>query len=768
MPLGDGPLPSNRMKRPVFLRHLATVLAASSIALAACGDDGAIAPDAGPGDAATDDAPLVPPPLAVSLTGDPVAYLDADACYRAHHTGGPSARITWIWGDDARETIEGTDEACHRFRWPGDVLVSVIVEANIQTASDTLPVAVVPRPSSPPPASSTPIAYDTARDRVWVVAPDASSVAVLEADPPALVREIPVGARPRTLAIAGDIVAVACQDDATLRLIDAVMLEEIGRVTFAPGSAPYGVVADPRGGHLYVSLLESGDLAVVDLSARATVATLPVGSDPRGLAVNARGALLVTRWRSTTDGATVRTIDVTDPTRPALVGETLLPPDVGRDSDTDNDGVLSFLDAIVFSPDGGRAVIPALKANVVAGTFRTGAPLTSQTTARAVLGEVMIDAPAAPALESWRHSFDDLDFASAAVFSPEGSRIYVAAQGGEKVLVLDAFGFDVTGSIDQVGHAPQGLALSPDGTRLFVHAFLSRSVRVYAVGDLTTEPPLLVEVSTVATEPLRADVLRGKVVFHRSRDPRMSLTSYLSCASCHHDGEGDNLVWDFTQRGEGLRNTIPLRGRAGASHGPLHWSANFDEVQDFEHDIRGGQGGAGFLADDVFHGGTRDTTLGDSKAGLDADLDALAAYVTSLGGFGASPYRRAGDPAWEASFARGEAIFASAEAGCASCHAPPRFTDSAFAAPGAPILHDVGTIDEGSGSRLASPLSGLDTPTLRGLWRSAPYLHDGSAATLREVITSRNAADLHGRTSHLSASDADDLVTYLLALDDSE
>ena len=62
----------------------------------------------------------------------------------------------------------------------------------------------------------------------------------------------------------------------------------------------------------------------------------------------------------------------------------------------------------------------------------------------------------------------------------------------------------------------------------------------------------------------------------------------------------------------------------------MHWTANFDEIQDFEHDIRAAFGGTGFMTDAQFNTGTRNTPLGDPKAGLSADLDALAAYVTSL------------------------------------------------------------------------------------------------------------------------------------------
>jgi cytochrome c peroxidase len=58
----------------------------------------------------------------------------------------------------------------------------------------------------------------------------------------------------------------------------------------------------------------------------------------------------------------------------------------------------------------------------------------------------------------------------------------------------------------------------------------------------------------------------------------------------------------------------------------------------------------------------------------------------------------------------------------------------------------------------------FDTPTLVEIWRTAPYLHDGSAATLRHVLTTKNQGDRHGKTSHLSARQIDDLLAYLLSL----
>jgi len=57
-----------------------------------------------------------------------------------------------------------------------------------------------------------------------------------------------------------------------------------------------------------------------------------------------------------------------------------------------------------------------------------------------------------------------------------------------------------------------------------------------------------------------------------------------------------------------------------------------------------------------------------------------------------------------------------------------------------------------------------DTPTLLGIYRTAPYLHHGKAATLHDVLTKQNPSDEHGKTSHLSAGQIDDLVAFLKCL----
>ena len=57
-----------------------------------------------------------------------------------------------------------------------------------------------------------------------------------------------------------------------------------------------------------------------------------------------------------------------------------------------------------------------------------------------------------------------------------------------------------------------------------------------------------------------------------------------------------------------------------------------------------------------------------------------------------------------------------------------------------------------------------DTPTLLGIYRTAPYFHHGKAKTLRELLVDCNKADKHGKTSHLSETQIDDLIQFLKSL----
>ena len=141
-----------------------------------------------------------------------------------------------------------------------------------------------------------------------------------------------------------------------------------------------------------------------------------------------------------------------------------------------------------------------------------------------------------------------------------------------------------------VGRAPQGLAISPDGQRLYVNNFMDRTVGVFDLSRLMnlgeSNVPAIATLPAVATETLtRAGAARQAVLLRRAR--------HAARARCVHElrllpqrrrrvtaARGTSPAW-----AKACATPISLRGRSGAQ-GFLHWSANFDEVQDFEGQIR--------------------------------------------------------------------------------------------------------------------------------------------------------------------------------------
>ena len=248
-----------------------------------------------------------------------------------------------------------------------------------------------------------------------------------------------------------------------------------------------------------------------------------------------------------------------------------------------------------------------------------------------------VDAATGAEIRIARVDHDNASIASATAWAPSGAYAFTALEGNRAVSVMETFSHFEIGRVG-AGRAPQGLVVSPDGQRLYVDDFMDRTVSVFSLADLLAyDDPMLPKIAVVAKgapEQLAPAVLLGKQLFYDAADPRLALESYMACASCHNDGDQDGRVWDFAQFGEGMRNTISLRGH-GQGHGRLHWSANFDEVQDFEGQIRGFARGIGLMSNADF--AATAAPLGAPKAGLDADLDALAAYVGSLGGGGPEP-----------------------------------------------------------------------------------------------------------------------------------
>ena len=135
-------------------------------------------------------------------------------------------------------------------------------------------------------------------------------------------------------------------------------------------------------------------------------------------------------------------------------------------------------------------------------------------------------------------------------------------------------------------------------------------------------------------------------------------------------------------------------------------------------------------------------------------LVALQAYQLSI----AAPAAPAGSFD-AAAAARGQALFTGV-ARCVTCHSGANFTDATFR------LHppsDAVSEPEPNGAPSYASRSATRqyrTAPLKGLWQHAPYFHNGTAATLRDVVTTYNAKQLLG----LSVAQVNDLAEYLKSL----
>jgi YVTN family beta-propeller protein len=301
--------------------------------------------------------------------------------------------------------------------------------------------------------------------------------------------------------------------------------------------------------------------------------------------------------------------------------------------------------------------------------------------------------------------------------------VYVANAGSNDLTVIDIETGRALANIE-VGANPRGLLLNGDNSQIYVHNVVDGTL---AIVDTTSREII----DTIPVNPdisIPVDILIGAELFYSSEDPRLAESHWVSCANCHFDGMSDGRVWqDFD---DGPRNTPHLFDLGDTF--PYNWSGSWDELQDVELKIRGLQAGTGLLEDT-----TPNDPLGDPHAGLSLDLDTLVIYLDTLQG-PTSPF-----VADAAVVERGEEVFV--EQGCGECHTLPLGTNH--------MAYDVGT-------------GGMfDTPTVRWLWLTDPYFHDGSAETLQDVFT---MSGTHQLSMRVQASDIDALVTYLLTLPSDE
>lgn len=612
------------------------------------------------------------------------------------------------------------------------------------------------------PNQSSPIACqpDSEEGDIWTVNPDNDSITILSSSIDSdlvkthqLESEIKIlYEAPTSVTHVNDYYAITYRDDDKV-----VFFNTNGDLVYAidtgHGTQPVSSVAN--GDDLYVALYGSGEVIKIDTSERSIRSRLSVGEKPKAMALH-QDRLLVTRFISPSDHGQVYDINLESEmtlTRVIVINKIT----VGDDIDNGG-GVPNYLSSIVISSDGTAAYVTATKANTDRGirpNSNNPQPLDGDNTVRPMVAILDLvnnrDSNQEPSTRSNTIDLDNGADPSAISFLPNPAVRVTALQGNDILLFKNT----ETNGIAQfnTGGAPQGMCATK--RTLYVKNFTGRSVSAIDIskyldnGNLQQQSE---EINTVGLEVLSDEEKAGLDIFYHSSMPEMGVEGYMTCASCHAAGGHDGRVWDNTSFGEGLRNTISLNGASGTRFGPLHWSGNFDEVQDFEIQMEKLNGGTGLIPGQTF---IDQSPLDMTTAGQSIDLDALAAYVGSLGKDTVkhSPNRTYTGQLTAAAL-RGQALFSSTDLGddsCASCHQGAAFRDGKS--------HDVGTITVNSGGRLSGLLTEIRTPTLIELWDSAPYFHDGSAATLEEVLTRGD----HAR--NYTGTEMQDLIEYLISID---
>ncbi len=578
-------------------------------------------------------------------------------------------------------------------------------------------------------------AYHSALDTAF--SPDGKALAAINATTPSLVLLDPATAKiTRTVNLAGPPAGLAWAGDGKRLFVSESGTHRIAEIDPASGAItrrintgrfPRGLALANRRGFLLAADWGRDRLAVIELSSGATKAEIPTGRQPVAVVVTPDEslALVSNLLPATAANAPNHATDISVIDLQTLKPKSSIRLPLGS---TNTRG-------IAISGDGrtayvvhtlGRFNLPTTQLD--RGWVITNALSVIDVAAGALTATVLLDQVMDGAADPWGVALD-----------PSGLRLFVTLSGVHQVAVIDLeklpallkqnpeslmsdlaalYRGNLIRRINVPAQGPRGISVSPDGKRLAVAGYFTGNV---LLSDLNVGSPVSVP---LGPQPEPDIVRKGEMVFH---DANRCFQRWLTCASCHPDARADGLNWDLLN--DGLGNPKNARSMLWSYRTPPMMSLGVRESMEVA-------ARAGFVH----------ILFTEPKP---EDLQAVIAYFKSLNPV-VSPHRNE-DGSLTESAKRGERIFLSQEAACAQCHPAPLFTNL--------TSFDVGTTNPTDRGQKA-----FDTPSLVEGWRTPPYLHDGSAPTLRDVLTTHNAGDQHGATKKLTPEQIADLEAYLKSL----
>lgn len=603
------------------------------------------------------------------------------------------------------------------------------------------------------PGGSSALVTSVDADALFVANSDHESIARFDLETQA-VEHIPSPGEPTRIARVGSRLFVTLRAARSVGVFDGADGVPTPVTTLEVGPEPFGIVADDERRRVYVSVSIADEIVEIDADSLEILRRWSVPGEPRGLALHPSGAaLFAVSFRS----RELRRLDleVSD-----AISEVVALPDMV--SWTDRTNVLRLTGDPAVAPNGELVHVPGVYLNVLQaiptigniGSYYAETAQPVPVVVAVPLDDAAVPAPSDAAVISvidYEATPAVAGAPSGVAVSPDSELLAVSIQGADAVVVVGA-DHDTSDSRRlrraregaqysgwwfrggrHIGLEPRAVASigAPAGPQSVVftgnreawsYGFLARAVSQIDVGDLDpigdslrftpgTKKLALPISFEVAPEVLPLEVEAGRRKFYSATDPEMTRPGMaVSCALCHVDGRDDGLTWTFDI---GARQTPSLGGLVSMTE-PVRWQGQRETV--VENTIQTARGMSG--SDLISH-----TTA-----------TKVAAYID---------WARAPDAIVVDNdiIMRGRAVFE--RIGCATCHAGPALTDN-----------------------VAYEMFGLDnvrTRSLIGVGASAPYLHDGSAETLRDVIDLA-AAGRMGAPFTLSNADYEDLTRYLESL----
>ncbi len=294
---------------------------------------------------------------------------------------------------------------------------------------------------------------------------------------------------------------------------------------------------------------------------------------------------------------------------------------------------------------------------------------------------------------------------------------------------------------------------------------------------LQREFPPLNETAVNPTTDAKVDL--GNLLFF---DPVLSANNDIACASCHQPdlGFSDGRIHAIGPNGvEQTRNTPGLWNVGYAQN--LFWDGRLDSLEaqseiPLTHPDEMGVADTAALVAEVAAIGEYQTLFNaafDDGVTLANIENALAAFQRSLitNNSPFDQYAAGNVDALTPSQRRGLALFRSGATRCFECHTAPTFATDTFRVVGVP------SEDPGRAGVVADGLVGaFKVPSLRNIALTAPYMHNGSLATLEDVVDfyADGGGRLHGQENvdvfvqgfELTDQERLDLVAFLYALTD--